>query len=74
MYSYILLYNFPKLCLIPSSGTVMVPSIMGPFCETTGTMTLNNPNGLKFANGFSFALQSDEGSTLRFETLRILTL
>ena len=33
---------------------------------------LNNPNGLIFANGFSFAVQSDEGSTVRFETLRIL--
>jgi hypothetical protein len=27
---------------------------------------------MKLANGFSFALQSDEGSTVRFETLRIL--
>jgi hypothetical protein len=72
IYSYILLHNFPKLCLIPSSGTIIVPSIMGPFCEATGRMTLNKPNGIKFANGFSFPLQSDERNTVRFETLRIL--
>jgi len=39
MYSCILLHNFLKLCLFPSSGTVMVPSIMGPFCEATRRMT-----------------------------------
>jgi len=33
---------------------------------------LNKPNVLIFVNGFSFPLQSDEESTVRFETLRIL--
>jgi hypothetical protein len=70
-YTCILLHNFPNLCLFPSSGTIMVPSLVH-FVKLQEGWHLNKPNGLKFANGFSFALQSDEGSTVRFETLRIL--
>lgn len=38
-YPYILFHNFPKLCLFPSSGTIMVLSLIGTFCEATRGMT-----------------------------------